>query len=420
MRRRFSITVLIFTALLAAGSLEVRAQAARVSVTVKDVDGGPIAGARLTVTCPSREDYRVVDTTSSKGRATVTHIDSQVTYSYQIEKAGYQTQVFQIRPDYTETTRHTVILRPVDDAVLAGAEAAASGQRGRAASVFEEGTEAQKRGDLDLAEQKFRQAADLSPGAAEPHVALAVVAHQRGDYSAAAAEAEKALAISPNNSQALLLRHDAYRQLGDREKAAEAAEALREHGDVSVAAGRVFTEGMTEYRSGNIDIAEEKFAQAAELDPTMVNAYLMLGSVALSRGEPGRADAMAEKALGLDPGNTNALKIRYDARRGLGDDEGARRALEDLVEADPGWAADELFNHAVELYNNDEMANAAAALEQVVEAHPEDAKARYLLGMASYNLGDMAAAREHLEAFVELAPEDPDAAVAREMLKYAQ
>ena len=130
--------------------------------------------------------------------------------------------------------------------------------------------------------------------------------------------------------------------------------------------------------------------------------------------------SMAEKVLELDSDNVNALKIRYDARRGLGDEDGARHALGALVEADPGWAATDLFNHAVDLYNSDEMQGAAAALARVVEANPADAKARYLLGMASYNLGDMTAAKEHLHAFVELAPDDPDAAVAREMLKYAR
>ncbi|MBD3853439.1 MAG: tetratricopeptide repeat protein, partial [Acidobacteria bacterium] len=114
-----------------------------------------------------------------------------------------------------------------------------------------------------------------------------------------------------------------------------------------------------------------------------------------------------------------ALKIRYDAMRSLGDTAGARQALEALIRADPQWASTDLFNHAVELYNSDQMADAANALEKVVEAQPDDAKALFLLGMARYNLGDSEDAKKHLARFLELAPDDPDAALAKEMLKYA-
>lgn len=419
MQRRFAITVLLIsTVLFMVGNLEVEAQAARVSVTVEDAAGKALEGVAVTVTCPARNDDEVVRITNKKGKITVTHMDSLQTYRYQAAKEGYQTQVVQIEPNYKKTTRKTIVMRRLE--IEADTAAGAAGGDDRAVTAFKEGAEAQENGDLALAEKKFKLAAELSPDAAEPHVALAVVAHQRSDYALAAAEAEKALAISPNNNQALLLRYDAYRLLGDAGKEVEAAAALREHGDVSVAAGAAFTEGMTEYRAGNIDTAEEKFAQAVDLDPTMVNAALMLGNIALQEGDIDRAIAMVAKVLEVDPGNSNALMINYDIARSSGDAAATRAALDALIEADPEWAANDLFNHAVELFNNDEMEGAASALAKVVEANPEDARARYLLGMASYNLGEMEAARQQLEAFLELAPNDPDAALAREMLKYAQ
>lgn len=421
MQRRFAITVwLISTVLLMVGILEVEAQAARVSVAVVDPEGAPIEGATLNITCDERGDLSETEISNKKGRISVIHIDSQRTYRYEIVKDGYQTHVRQVRPDYAKTTRLEIVLLPLAPANATGGKGTAAKGGGRALEAFNEGAEAQERGDLELAEKKFRLAAELSPNAAEPHVALAVVAHQRGDFAAAAAEAEKALAISPNNNQALLLQYDAYRLLGDAEKEAEAAAALREHGDVSVAAGAAFTEGMTEYRAGNIDTAKEKFAEAVDLDPTMVNAALMLGNIALQEGDTDRAAAVIAKVLEVDPGNSNALMINYDIARASGDSGATRAALDALIEADPEWAANDLFNHAVELFNNDEMEGAASALAKVVEANPEDARARYLLGMASYNLGDMETARQQLEAFLELAPNDPDAALAREMLKYAQ
>lgn len=420
MQRRFAIAVwLISTVLLVVGNLDVEAQAARVSVTVEDAAGNPIEGVTVTITCPAKDDDEIVRVTNKKGKITVTHLDSLQTYRYQAEKEGFQSQVIQIQPTYTKTTRRTITLRPTERTELDAAKSAAASGGDRAITAFKEGAEAQQQGDFELAEKKFRLAAELSPNAAEPHIALAVVAHQRGDYAAAAVEAERALDISPNNEQALLLRHDAYRMLGDADKTAEAAEALRREGGIEVAAGTVFTEGMAEYRNGNTETAVQKFEEALELDPGMVNAQLMLGNIALIEGDAERASAMAAKALEVDPGNGNALKIRYDAARKLGDAAAERETLDALIEADPEWASTDLFNHAVELYNGDHMASAAAALERVVELRPDDAKARFLLGMAKYNLGDPAGAAEHLTRFLELAPDDPDAAVAREMLKYA-
>lgn len=419
MQQRFVITVwLISTVLLTIGILEVEAQAARVSITILDVSEKPIEGVTVTITCAEKEGWQDVKTTNKKGKVGVTHVDSQRTYSYRMVKEGYQTQVTQIRPDYSEVTRRTVVLPPVELSEAAVADREAASQGDRAIAAFEEGAEAQQRGDLALAERKFRQAAELSPQTAEPHIALAVVAHQRGDFAGAAAEAEKALAISPENQQALLIRHDAYRQLGNAEKTAEAAEALRSAGVVSVAAGTVFTEGMTEFRGGNTEAAVAKFEEALELDPAMVNAYLMLGNIALNQGEPARASAMVTKVLELDPGNNNALKIGYDAARARDDQVAAKEALDALIAADPEWASTDLFNHAVELYNADEMANAAAALERVVDLRPDDAKALFLLGMAEVNLGENEDATSHLTRFLELAPDDPDAEIAREMLKF--
>ncbi len=409
--------IMMVPLMLAAG--DVGAQAARVSASVSDVEGNPITGVAVTVTCAAKTDYRATKVTNKRGTITVTHLDSIQTYTYEFAKEGYQTQVMQVRPDYTETTRIEVVLRPQDPTEIPTGEGRTPAAGGRALDAFNEGTQAQRQGDLALAEKKFRQAADLNPNAAEPHIALAVVAHQRGDYGAAAAEAEAALAISPNNEQAMLLRYDAYRMLDDAGKTAEAAEALRRMGSVSVAAGAVFSEGMKEYRAGNTEAAVESFRQAVELDPGLVNGYLMLGGIAVNEGDPAKAVEMVSKVLELDPGNVNALRIRYDAARILGNTEDVRRALAALIEADPQWAGTDLFNHAVELYNADDMANAASVLEKVVEVRPDDAKALFLLGMARYNLGETDDAKQHLTRFLELAPDDPDAELAREMLKYA-
>jgi tetratricopeptide (TPR) repeat protein len=394
MRPEVRIAVFLITLAIVALSVpETAAQAARVSLVVMDVDGKPIEGVTITVTNPAKESDEIIKVTNKKGKVTITHLDS------------------------FPTSRLEFTLRPQKVEVAAGVQQIDS-KGNRALAAFNEGAEAQKGGDLQLAEKKFRQAAELEPTMAEPHIALAVVAHQKGDYAAAAAEAELALAINPSNEQALNLRYDAYRMLGDAKKTAVAAEALRQSDSFSGASIAVFNEGLVAYRGGDTEAAAEKFRQAVELDPGLVNGYVMLASISLAEGDPKQAEAIASEALKIDPNNTNALKIRYDAMRSLGDAEGARQALEAVIAADPQWAADDLFNHAVELYNADQMADAANALGKIVEAHPDDSEALFLLGMAEYNIGDTENAKKHLARFLELAPDDPDATLAKEMLKY--
>jgi tetratricopeptide (TPR) repeat protein len=419
-RQALVLTGIGLVVLLAAVSPDAEAQAARVVVTVKDVAGHPIEGVTVTATCAAKGDYRIVKTTNNKGTATVTHVDSLQTYHYELAKDGYETQSRDVQPDYTQTTKLELALLSRVPVAGVPAEPPAPSGRGRALTAFTEGAAAQKAGDLDLAETKFRQAAELSPDAPEPHIALSVVAHERGAYAEAAAEAEAALAISPTNAQAMFLRYDAYRLTGETDKAAAAAAALRQSGAASLAAEEVFRKGIDAYRGGNIELAVEKFRQSIDLDPRFVNGYVMLGNVSLKQGDATQAAALAGKALELEPGNANALKVRYDALRRLGDEAGASQALDALIAGDPEWASTELYNHAVELFNANEMTGAAAALERVVEAKPGDARAHFLLGMAKYNIGDAEDAKTHLTRFLELAPNDPDAALAREMLSYAQ
>jgi tetratricopeptide (TPR) repeat protein len=389
-----------------------------VAVSVKDPAGHPVEGVSVTATCEAKGDYKIVKTTNEKGTAAITHVDSLQTYHYEIAKEGYEGQSRDVQPDYTQTTRVEIVLTPRVPVATVQAGAPAPTGRGKALTAFNEGTAAQKAGNLDLAEAKFRQAAELSPEAAEPHIALSVIAHERKDYAAAAAEAEAALKISPANAQALFLRYDAYRLLGDAEKAGAAANALRQSGAAPAAAQEVFRKGIDAYRAGDTELAVEKFRQSIDLDPKFANGYVMLGNIALKQGDAAQAATLAGKALELEPANANALKVRYDALRQLGDEAGAGQALDALIAGDPEWASTELYNHAVELFNANEMTGAAAALERVVEAKPNDARAHFLLGMAKYNIGETDDAKAHLTRFLELAPDDPDAALAREMLSY--
>jgi tetratricopeptide (TPR) repeat protein len=424
---KFSIKTLtaglVVTALLLIANGASAQQAGRIAGTVVGPDGAPIEGVTITISAPvlSRE---IVKLTNKKGKFTVSHSDAAMAYEYKFEKDGYQTLTLEVSPPVGGTDSREYTLLPVAAAASAGGNAtsaggAPSGRRGAIRS-FNEGVEAQRLGDLELAAAKFNEAAEVDPEMAAAHTALAAVALQAEDFQTAAIEAEAALAIDPEDVSAMQVRFDAYRLSGNEAKAKEAARALREVGDVDQAAGRIFNEGVDAYQAGDIAAAQSKFRQVIELDPDMVSGYVALGQIMLLAGSPAESAAMLTAALEREPDNLQALKLSFDAGRLSGNTDMAAHALDRLVELDPNWIATVLFEHGAELFNADEAANAAFVLGYVVKADPELARAHFMLGMALFNSGRQAEGREHLGTFIELAPEDPDAEIARGLLSFGE
>jgi len=404
---------------LIAGVQGASAQMARISGVVVDPDGQPIPGATLTVSTPNSESFEMVKSTNKKGKVTLSFTNIEWQYQLRIEKEGYQTTTEPLDLTIGGTMRAEWTLLPV------GSDAAADGGTGdgganKAVRTFNEGVEAQRLGDLELAAQKYRAAAEIEPDLAAAHTALSAVAILQEDYETAASEAESALEIDAGDTRAMQLRFDAYRLAGDNAKASEAAKALREVGDLNQAAGRIFNEGVDAFQAGDLAAAASKFRQAVELDPEIVPAYVALAQIYLTQGVPAEAGAMADSALEREPDNVNALKLRFDAARLSGDQENAALMLDRLVELDPEWMGTVLFDHAGKLFNANQPAAAAFELEYVVKAKPELARAHFMLGMALFNTGRAEEGTVHLQKFIELSPNDPDVEIANGLLSYKQ
>lgn len=405
---------------LAAITNDAAAQAGgRISGKVEDQAGNPIEGVQVTAISPSLESFKTERTTNKKGKFVLAFTDSTASYVIELKKEGYQTIVAPINPVPGQTRMVEYVLLPAQGDEQAAAEKAALSGAGRAILAYNAGVEAQRAGDLELAAKKYNEAAGMNPDLAAAHSSLAAVAHMRGEYAEAAAEAEKALVIDPTDARAMQLRYDAYRLAGDKEKAKEAEQALRELGGLSETAARIFNEGADAYNAGDRATAISKFQQAADLDPSLVQARLVLAKFYFSEGNLSEALARAEEVVALEPHNGDALRIAYDSALRLGNTEKAAKALDGLAVSDPEWAATGLFKLAAELYNKGQTEAAAQALERVLQADPDHARAHYLLGVAQFNSGQTEAASEHLQRFLELAPEDPDAAIARDLLSYS-
>lgn len=416
--RGMVVSVLVATALVLAAP-EAGAQMARISGTVVDSDGQPVAGVTITVTTPDSGRFELVKTTNKKGKVTLSFNNVAWRYQIRLEKEGFQTKIEALPLTVGGTVKEEWVLE-AGASTATGETGAGAGGGSRAIRTYNEGAEAQRQGDLDLAAERYREAAKMNPELATAHTALATVAAIRGDWATAAAEAESALAIDSEDVRAMQLRFDAYRNLGDEDKADEAAAALREVGDLESAAARIFNEGVDAYQAGDIAKAQSKFQQVIELSPEMVPPYVALAQISLSQGSGAEALAMAQSALEREPDNRRALMIAFDGARMTNDMETAEQILGRLVEVDPQWVTTTLFEHAVKLFNDNQASAAVLELRYVVQADPGMARAHFLLGMSLFNSGNPEEGRVHLEKFIELAPEDPDVEIARGLLSYQQ
>ncbi|HMI76671.1 MAG TPA: tetratricopeptide repeat protein, partial [Steroidobacteraceae bacterium] len=126
---------------------------------------------------------------------------------------------------------------------------------------------------------------------------------------------------------------DADRQAAESEARGAAVKAVALEPnlpDAHVALGRVFT-----WFDHNTSTAEFEFELALRLNPRSSDALMQLSSVARARGEPEKRFSLAQRALALDPLNTNVLAMTGQLNYEAGRLEQAESLLRKLQEVSP-------------------------------------------------------------------------------------
>jgi tetratricopeptide (TPR) repeat protein len=161
--------------------------------------------------------------------------------------------------------------------------------------------------------------------------------------------------------------------------------------------------------------AEAKLLEAVGKNPDLPQAWQALAIVAHEKKDWAKALEYGQKAIDLDPSNTNLYGLMTDSAEKSGDKKAAAEWKKKYDEANPD-SPEILYNKGVEAYNKGKMKDAEAALSRAVEVKPEMAMGHFLLGMVSFNLNKKAAAKEHLEKYLELDPNGKEAGTAKELL----
>jgi spermidine synthase len=223
----------------------------------------------------------------------------------------------------------------------------------RAANAYEGLVRAALKSGRASEAEEFLRAQAAGPAPVSARIALGLLDHNRDRPAQALEVLALAAAADPRSVRALLL-------------GAEVQEA-----------------------AGNVDAAEALARRALEISPGDAEAEGFLASASLARGRTDEALGRAEAVLARDRRAPRALEVAAIARAQKGDRDGARRAFEALVEAEPdGWA--HLNNFAVfEMEGGDPRA-AARLFHQAVSVNPGNVMGYRGLSEAARSLDDSA------------------------------
>ena len=383
--------------------------------TVLDPEGNRIEGVTVTITAPEVPGFKEVEVTDKKGVFKVDFEVINVVYHYQFDKVGYATLKAEQTWKKDGTARHKFEMQRGESALVG--EVPPSTRLDPAIEAFRAGAAAFEAQEYATAVASFEEALGLDPDLRQAWSALSLAHLELGQYEAAAAATEKAVALGATDQTTLRARWEAYRQLGDEAKTAEALAAAERAGDMAEEAKRVFNEAVGFVKADDHEAAFAKFKEASELDPNLEPAVRGVATTALQTERYAEAIEAAKALLANDPQNEQALRVRYNAALELADDEMIFDALVGLAPFEPELARTGLWNLALAAYDANDSALAKERFGKLLGIDPGRAECHYYLGLLSVGVDDEDA-RRHFERFLELAPDHAEAANARDFLEH--
>ncbi|TVQ84391.1 MAG: tetratricopeptide repeat protein [Chromatiaceae bacterium] len=274
------------------------------------------------------------------------------------------------------------------------------------------------RGDLATARIALERVRDVPEIRAPAHYYLGQVALLERDFEGAIALLQEALKANPQAREVHYPLAQAYRALGDSERAKEhlarfELRAPEVHDplldDLQHATARsqpAFQRGLHAVRNGHYGRAVEEFAAGLAVDPDNAAARVSYARALFLNDQCDAAEAALATAMATDPNSALAPFLHGVLLQARGDLQGAAVAYRDSLAQDPQHPG-ALFYLANLDFAAGRFALAAVGYEATLLAAPETAPARVLAQVAALHAGvPEARVAERLEARVAEHPDD--------------
>ena len=279
-----------------------------------------------------------------------------------------------------------------------------------------------KRNELDAAEDQLRRALQSSsdPAALE---GLGQIALRRGQHQQAVDLLQQALSAVPEADRLHYALGQAYRNLGDEQRARLHLErygtiGIRPRDPVleqleSFRVGKTphTLQGRKAFQAGSYAEAAAAFRRATLASPRDASARVNLATALSQLGQLEAAREELRSAVELDPDNGNALYNLGLLDRHFGDVESARRHLARAVELRPSDRDARIAFGGV-LRDTGMSEAALAQLSAALELDSEDASSWLQLAGLQISIGELSAGLASLENAHRLAPSDGQTAAA--------
>jgi tetratricopeptide (TPR) repeat protein len=272
-----------------------------------------------------------------------------------------------------------------------------------------------ERGRVEEAELLYVRAAMVDDSAAVAY-GMGRVAEERGEYAQAVEQFQRALTLQPRASVIHYNLGQAYRELGEFDRAEEAlarsgpsrvamADPLM-HELTTLAIGALphLARGHTAAREGRLAEAESAYRQAVAADAANVRAHERLATLLVRRGNPEAAVEHFGVVVRLEPENAQVHSDLGVLLSELGRNDRALEHLGRAVELEPGLL-DALLTLGNVQARTGRLDEAEATFRKVLENDGENGDARLGLGVVLAQTGDFEEAVVELQAAVRQIPE---------------
>lgn len=289
-----------------AASVALAATQARVSGTVTDSAGQPIAGATITVTCPEAPTFKRVLESEADGSFHILLLDATKLYLFHTAAPGYVPAEREIKVGVgTMDNEFTVTLQSEQESLAAKQEEILE-QPGF--KEYDEGLELLRSGQLDAAKEKFTEAVAAVPDLAPAWAALADIEYRAGNHAAALENATACLEHDDENIKCLAVAANSAKELGDADAQQRFMARYQELNPDDPAT--LFNQAVEHLNALDDEQARPLLEQCLEVDPEFPACLFEYGMVLLRSGDLEGAKAHLEKYLEVAPEGPDAAAAR--------------------------------------------------------------------------------------------------------------